>query len=344
MPVTTPVIIGLQGLELNTEERELLQHPLLAGVILFSRNFESVAQLSALTHEIKSLRTALLIAVDHEGGRVQRFREGFTTIPAMRQLGQCYEQEANTALQLAHACGWLLASELRAVGIDFSFTPVLDLDYGCSPAIGNRALHHDPVIVIQLATALIQGLKAAGCCAVGKHFPGHGAVTVDSHHGIPVDERDLGALQQADLIPFQMLLKEQLTGVMPGHLIFPQCDPNPAGFSKFWLQTILRQELGFTGVIISDDLDMAGAAWAGSASDRTQLALAAGCDLVLACNNRSAACEILDHLPQSPSTPLAEQKLASLRPTAKPAANLPTLQQQPRWQQARTLLERHNLI
>ena len=338
------VMIGVLGLELSTEERELLQHPQVAGVILFSRNYRSPEQLSALVAAIRSLRQpSILVGVDHEGGRVQRFREGFTHLPAPRRLGQCFDQNPSLALDLARACGWLLSSELRACGIDYSFAPVMDLDYGCCPAIGDRALHRDPAIVAQLATALTAGMREAGCSAVAKHFPGHGAVSADSHRAVPVDERSYERLQADDLIPFQSLIQDGIKAIMPAHVIYSACDPNPAGFSTFWLQTVLRQRLGFQGAIISDDLDMAGAAWAGTPPERAQQALAAGCDLVLACNDRAAACAILDNL-ATPPRPLQRQRLESLRASGIGPFSLIDLQAQTRWRQVQKQLADHGLL
>lgn len=338
------VMIGLLGVELSAEERELLQHPQVAGVILFSRNYQTPQQLRALTDAIHSVRhPSLLIGVDHEGGRVQRFRNEFTPLPAARRLGDCYDRDPTQALLLARSCGVLLASEIRAVGVDFSFTPVLDLDYGCCPAIGDRALHHDPDIVTALASAICQGLHDSGCATVGKHFPGHGAVDTDSHLEIPIDQRRYTELAAADLIPFANLIQRDLNAVLPAHVIYPQEDARPAGFSPFWLQTVLRERLGFTGAIISDDLDMAGAGWAGAPTQRAGLALAAGCDLVLACNDRAAACAILDSL-SAPANPLSLQRLEQLRASGPAAVSLDVLYQQPHWQQAYEQLQTHGLL
>ena len=338
------VMIGLLGPELSAEERELLQHPQVAGVILFSRNYQSPQQLRALTDAIHSVRQpSLLIGVDHEGGRVQRFRDGFTPLPAARRLGDCYDHDPAQALLLARSCGVLLASEIRAVGVDFSFAPVLDLDYGCCPAIGDRALHHDPNTVAELAFAVCQGLRDSGCATVGKHFPGHGAVTTDSHLEVPLDQRHYADLAAADLIPFANLIQRGLSAVLPAHVIYIQEDTNPAGFSPFWLQTVLRERLGFTGAIISDDLDMAGAGWAGAPPQRASLALTAVCDLVLACNDRAAACAILDSL-SAPANPLSLQRLEQLRASGPAAASLSDLHQQTHWQQAHEQLQAHGLL
>ena len=338
------VMIGVDALELSPEEHDLLQHPQVAGIILFKRNYQSPEQLGALVTSIQSLRQpALLVAVDHEGGRVQRFRDGFTHLPAARRLGQCYEQNHDLALQLAQTVGWLLASELRACGIDFSFAPVLDLDHGCCPAIGDRALHRDPAIVAQLASALTNGMCEAGCAAIAKHFPGHGAVNVDSHHAVPIDERSYDTLLAADLAPFQALIQQGISAVMPAHVIYADCDSKPAGFSAFWLQTVLRQRLNFQRAIISDDLDMGGAAWAGSPFERAQQALTAGCDLVLACNDRDAACAILDNLRNLPGTQQL-QRLEALRATGASPISLADLQSQARWRHAQEQLAAQGLL
>ena len=292
-----PVMVDIAGTELTEHERARLRHPLVGGVILFKRNFTSVAQLQALTAEIHAARQPrLLIAVDHEGGRVQRFRDGFTRLPPMRALGDIYVQDAQRARKLTEQTGWVLAAELRASGVDFSFTPVLDLDYGSSGVIGNRAFHRDPRIVYELAHALMHGLHRAGMAHCGKHFPGHGFVNADSHHEVPVDNRDWQALWHDDIQPYRHLLVE-LASIMPAHVIYPQLDPMPAGFSRFWLQQVLRDKLGFQGVIFSDDLCMEGASAAGATvTERAQAALAAGCDMVLVCNQPELADELLAHL------------------------------------------------
>ncbi|MFO1380211.1 MAG: beta-N-acetylhexosaminidase [Chitinivorax sp.] len=293
-----PVMVDIAGKQLTDHERERLLHPLVGGVILFARNFESIEQLQALTAEIHALRRPpLLIAVDHEGGRVQRFKQGFTRIPPMRELGAIWEQNQKQALQLAEWCGWILAAELRACGVDFSFTPVLDLDFERCAVIGNRAFHRDPAIVAQLVHALQIGLRKGGMPTVGKHFPGHGYVNEDSHHEVPVDQRALADLQRDDIDPYVRLIPHGLTAVMPAHVIYPQIDSQPAGFSRVWLHDILRQQLGFDGVIFSDDLCMEGASVAGeSITARALAALEAGCDMVLVCNRPDLADELLQKL------------------------------------------------
>jgi beta-N-acetylhexosaminidase len=289
-----PLVLGIEGTTLTAVDRVRLLHPLSGGVILFTRNFESCAQLKALTTSIRALRTPpLLICVDHEGGRVQRFRDGFTAIPAMRTLGELWDHDVAHAAAEGERLGELLARELRAHGVDFSFTPVLDLDFGASAVIGDRALHGNPNAVAHLASCLRRGLKAGGCAVVGKHFPGHGFIAADSHVDLPVDERTLDALQADDLIPFAVLAGEGMEAVMPAHVIYSAVDGVAAGFSRVWLQDILRGRLGFDGLIFSDDLEMAGAHSAGDIVARAEAAVAAGCDMVLACNDFAAMDDLL---------------------------------------------------
>jgi len=292
-----PVMLDVLGTRLTAEDEARLRHPLVGGVILFARNYESPGQLSELTASIRALRMPpLLIAVDHEGGRVQRFREGFTRIPAMRELGKFWDEHPRRARHLAQQAGFVLASELRACGVDFSFTPVLDVDHGESSVIGDRAFHSEPQAVAELAHSLLLGLKQGGMPTVGKHFPGHGFVKADSHLEIPVDERSYIDIELCDLIPFRQMVNYGLTAVMPAHVIYPKVDAHPAGFSKVWLKDILRGELGFEGCIFSDDLSMEGAAVAGGIVQRAEAALNAGCDMVLVCNKPDSADELLDGL------------------------------------------------
>jgi beta-N-acetylhexosaminidase len=284
-----PLMIDIAGTSLSDLDRQRLGDPRVGGVILFSRNYESPEQLVALTAAIHALREPrLLIAVDHEGGRVQRFRNEFTRIPAMGQLGAWWDTAPRSAVESARATGYLLAAELRAWGVDLSFAPVLDLDWGRSGVIGNRAFHRNPEAVIALAGAVIEGMRAAGMACCGKHFPGHGWAVADSHVAIPVDERSLAELAP-DLQPYRHL---RLDGVMPAHVIYPQVDARPAGFSPVWLKK-LREEFGFDGVIFSDDLSMEGASVAGDIVGRAEAAWSAGCDMLLVCNAPDAVGELL---------------------------------------------------
>lgn len=292
-----PVILDLKDKALSEEEIEILAHPKVAGVILFSRNYDSPSQLIDLCYHIRKSRSLpLLITVDQEGGRVQRFREGFSALPALAKIGQLHQNKPEEALKLAETCGWLIAAELLSVGVDLSFAPVLDLNTG-SPAIGDRAFHSDPAIVTKLAQAIIKGMHEVGMASTGKHFPGHGSVTTDSHLTLPIDNREWKEVANQDLLPFKNLIQSGIRAMMPAHIVFSKMDDKAVGFSPFWLQTILRKQLEFNGVIFSDDLNMEGASFAGNYTERAQAALEAGCDMVLICNNRQGAIEILDHLP-----------------------------------------------
>ncbi len=294
MPVILPLgplMIDVAGHELTNLDRDRLLHPLVGGVILFARNYASPEQLSALTAEIHALRSpSLLIAIDHEGGRVQRCREGFTRLPAMRRLGELWERDALRSLTVARKIGYVLACELRSHGVDMSFTPVLDLDWGRSQVIGDRSFHRDPEVVVQLAEELIAGLRRAGMRACGKHFPGHGWVEADSHVAIPVDRRSLAGIE-TDMQPFRRLA---LDAIMPAHVIYPAVDERPAGFSSRWID-ILRREIGFGGVIFSDDLSMEGASVAGGIVERVESAWRAGCDMLLVCNAPDKVSDVLEH-------------------------------------------------
>ena len=284
-----PVVIDVAGTALTEEDRRRLLHPLTGGVILFSRNYESPEQLQQLTSAIHELREpALVIAVDHEGGRVQRFRSGFTRLPPMRALGEAWGRNRQQARHLAHETGYVLAAELRAHGVDLSFTPVLDVDHGNSSVIGDRAFHSDPETVSELAGALMQGLREGGMSAVGKHFPGHGHVRADSHLELPVDDRPYADIELADLVPFARLVRAGLPAIMPAHVVYPAVDTRPASFSPVWLKRVLRDELRFDGLVFSDDLSMEGARTLGGIAERADAALGAGCDMVLVCNDPAA--------------------------------------------------------
>ena len=279
-----PVVLDIASTELDAKDRRRLQHPLTGGLILFARNWRDRAQMTELTAEIKAIRPDALICVDHEGGRVQRFRsDGFTHLPPMSALGELWMKDAMTATDAATACGYVLGAELRACGVDLSFTPVLDLDHGGSGVIGNRAFHRDARVAALLAKSLMHGLLQAGMANCGKHFPGHGFVKADSHVAVPVDKRSLKAILNDDAKPYEWL-STTLASVMPAHVIYPKVDALPAGFSERWLRHILRGDLAFQGAIFSDDLSMEGAKVAGGPVEAAQIALRAGCDMVLLCN------------------------------------------------------------
>jgi beta-N-acetylhexosaminidase len=342
-----PVILDIAGTALDANDRRRLMHPLTGGVILFARNWTDRAQLCALTAEMKALRPDLLICVDHEGGRVQRFRtDGFTHLPAMGVLGQAWMADAMRATDAATAAGYVLGAELRACGVDLSFTPVLDLDHGRSQVIGDRAFHRDPRVVSLLAKSVMHGLLLAGMQNCGKHFPGHGHVAADSHFDIPVDKRPLKTLLADDAAPYAWL-DTSLASVMPAHVVYPKVDARPAGFSARWLKDILRGRLGFTGAVFSDDLSMAGArridGREASFAEAAAVAMQAGCDLVLLCNQSidggAAVDELLDALAQGvprgdwQPSPESEARRRALLP-AQPAPAWPELMLEPRYRQA----------
>jgi len=309
-----PVMVDVGGLELTPDDVERLQHPQVGGVILFARNFAAPLQLIQLTHSIRELRMpALVIAVDHEGGRVQRFRHGFTPIPAMRELGKLWDRDPAQGIAAARGCGFVMGSELQAHGVDFSFAPVLDVDYGESGVIGDRALHADPNVIAVLAEALQAGLNASGMMSVGKHFPGHGYVRADSHHEVPIDDRTLTEITARDLVPFQRLARSGMGGIMPAHVIYPKVDSKPAGFSAVWLQRILREKIGFEGLIFSDDLMMEGASTAGGVVARANAALNAGCDMALLCNDPRSADSLLEGLERRAVAPTLARRLDKMR-------------------------------
>jgi beta-N-acetylhexosaminidase len=309
-----PALIDVLGTELVDEDRRRLLHPACGGVILFARNYENPQQLVALVREMRALRRELLVCVDHEGGRVQRFRTGFTALPPMRRIGELWDRDREAGRRAAHAVGVVIATELAAHGVDFSFAPVLDLEYGHSSVIGDRALHADPGAVGELGAELVRGLAAGGVAAVGKHFPGHGYARADSHVDLPVDDRALAEILARDVAPYRAAIAAGLAGVMPAHVIYPQVDPEPAGYSTLWLQEVLRGQLGFGGLIFSDDLSMAGAGTAGGVPERARAALAAGCDMVLLCNDPAGQERLLESL--AGVAPAAAARVARMRMSA----------------------------
>ncbi|RQO33342.1 beta-N-acetylhexosaminidase [Herminiimonas sp. KBW02] len=326
-----PVMLDVVGTTLNTDDIRRIQHPLTGGVILFARNYTDRAQLTALTAAIHAARPGIVIAVDHEGGRVQRFKtDGFTHLPAMRKLGTLWDKDVLAATKAATDVGYVLAAELRACGVDLSFTPVLDLDYGESGVIGDRAFHRDARVVTMLAKSLNHGLMLAGMLNCGKHFPGHGFVKADSHLEIPVDERELKQILAEDAAPYDWL-GLSLAGVMPAHVIYPKVDKHPAGFSRKWL-TMLRKDFGFQGLIFSDDLSMEGASVAGTVIDGAHAALNAGCDMVLICNSPDKADQLLAGLQvkDNQATQESAQRIAALTPQS-PALSWDALQQDARY-------------
>ena len=327
------LMVDVAGTWLTAEDRHLLRQPEVAGLIIFARNIEHPRQVRELTAAIRAVRPELILAVDQEGGRVQRLRQGFVRLPAMRELARHAD-----AIGLAEHCGWLMAAEVLAVGLDLSFAPVLDLDHGHSAVVGTRAFEGDPERATALAGAFIRGMNAAGMAACGKHFPGHGWAEADSHVAIPTDERSLEQIRACDLVPFARLAG-QLAAVMPAHVIYPQVDGNPAGFSRRWLQDILRGELGFEGVIFSDDLSMAGAHVVGDAASRIEAALSAGCDMGLVCNDRAAAELALSAAQRMGVQP--SPRIAAMRGQA--FANV-EYRQHPRWQQSTAALRAAALI
>lgn len=336
------LMLDLEGLKLTADERVLLRNPHIGGIILFSRNVAEPEQLLALNASIRDIRPDILLAVDQEGGRVQRLKEGFTRLPPMLLLGQHWQKHPEEALTLAHDTGWLMASEVLAAGFDFSFAPVLDLHTGRSEVIGNRAFAAETDTLAALANAFMQGMHEAGMATTGKHFPGHGSVEADSHLALPIDDRPLDQIRAQDLQPFVRCMSE-LDAVMPAHVIYSQADEHCAGFSRFWLQDILRREMGFDGVIFSDDLVMEAASAAGDMSQRVEQALLAGCDMLLVCNNRGAALEALAavekaaQMQSSLIDPASSARLAGMRRRNTPFWGV--LQQSPRWQQVHKQLE-----
>lgn len=328
------LMLDLEGLVVADSEKDLLRHPGAGGLILFARNYENREQLRDLIRQIRAVRPELLIAVDQEGGRVQRFRDEFVRLPPMAALGRRYDQNAATAVKDARLLGELMASELTELDIDISFAPVLDLDYGNSSVIGDRSFHGDADAMIALAGNFIDGMHAAGMAATGKHFPGHGHVVADSHLELPVDPRPMADIEAADMRPF-MALASRLDGIMPAHVVYSAVENQTAGFSRFWLQTQLRQRLGFRGVIFSDDLSMAGAHGVGGYPERAQAALAAGCDMVLACNHREGAEQVLSWL----ETERFEGQVAAAGLRARPRCTMESGRRREAQALAMTLIE-----
>ena len=335
------LMVDVPGRRLLPEDRDVLEHPLVGGVILFTRNYENAEQLGELVREIHAVRSPrLLVAVDHEGGRVQRFRPEFTLVPPMHRIGREFDMAAARGRELARQAGWVIGSELRTLGIDLAFTPVVDLDLGISEVIGDRAFHRDPDAVSQLAGSVMAGLRDAGMSATAKHFPGHGAVVADSHVALPVDRRELVDLE-ADLTPYRRLIANGLPSVMMAHVVFPEVDALPASLSPRWVGGVLRGELGFQGAVFTDDLSMAGAAAFGGVTTRAQLALTAGCDMLLVCNSRTAVQELLTTLDPSPR-PASALRIARLhgRGTPSGADAWRTLLASDAWRVAHEALER----
>jgi beta-N-acetylhexosaminidase len=334
--VKAAFITDVQGATLTQQEEVMLTNPYLSGIILFTRHFKSVPQLKALIARIHNINPQLLVTVDHEGGRVQRFREGFTRVPAMGKLGQLFEKDKDAAERAAFASAVVLASELLNIGVHLTYAPVLDANYERNQVIGDRAFSGDVNVISHLAKSFMLGLKEMNFAVVGKHFPGHGWVNLDSHVACPVDERDLSEITQQDLQPFKQLLPS-IDWMMPAHVVYEQVDHEPAGFSKIWLQDILKQQLGFTGRIVSDDLSMAGAAVKGSYWQRGKAAMEAGCDVLLACNSASASQEILSAMERESVEPMS---LAMYQPKKTNADCL----QAEKYLQAKTLLRELELI
>lgn len=331
-----PLMVDVGGTGLTAEDRRVLSHPLVGAVILFTRNYSSPGQLEELVREIRAVRQPpLLVAVDHEGGRVQRFREGFTVLPPQRSIGRVYDLDPEAGRKLAWQCGWLLAAELRAAGIDMSFAPCVDLDYGVSEVIGDRAYHRDPEVVATLGVACLQGMRAAGMAATAKHFPGHGAVVADSHKALPVDRRPLADLAD-DFVPYRRLIANGLASIMVAHVQFPEVDEAPAGFSTRWIRQELRSRLGYTGAVFSDDLSMGGAACAGTVPERARRAIDAGCDLLPICNDRGSVLATLAELGGA-GDPLSQVRLVRLHGRPMPARD--ELHRDARWQECRAAVD-----
>jgi len=335
-----PVMLDIVGLALDDEDRRRMIHPQVGGVILFSRNYGSPEQLKALVNDIHSLRTPqLIVAVDQEGGRVQRFREGFQKIPSMASLGDLYDKDPGSAIQYAGTIAGVMAAELLHYGVDVSFAPVLDIGDPVSQVIGDRAFHRNPECITRLANAWVRGMRNAGMEAVGKHFPGHGSVEGDSHHVMPFDKRSFEEIEALDLVPFRRVIATHLSGIMMAHVIYDQVDQVAAGYSRIWINDILRKRLGFDGVIFSDDLSMSGAESAGSYAARAQIALDAGCDMLLVCNNSGGADEVLESLKDydNPTT-----RIRMIRLHGRPPKGTTDLFNTRAWKQAVARLDEFN--
>ncbi|HHM05275.1 MAG TPA: beta-N-acetylhexosaminidase [Gammaproteobacteria bacterium] len=337
-----PLMTGIAGLTLTAEEREWLQHPLVGGVILFARNYAGPEQLRCLVAAIHGLRRPhLLVAVDQEGGRVQRFRDDFVPLPPVRRLGRLFDAHPKRARRAAELTGWLMAAELRACGVDLSFAPVLDLDRGTSEVIGDRAFHGDPEIVADLAHAYMMGMHLAGMAAVGKHFPGHGTAAADSHVAVVTDSRPFSEIETEDLVPFERMIHYGVPALMAAHVIYPAVDALPAGFSPRWVGDILRRRLGFQGAVFSDDLGMAGASGAGDMVERAAAALDGGCDMVLLCNELEEVPALLDALPV-PAAPATQLRLTRLH--GRGGVDHAHLRLDPAWREAVQRIDEYNRL
>ena len=325
-----PLMLDIQGTELCDEDIECISHPVCGGLILFSRNFDSSAQIESLVKSIRRVKQDIIIAVDQEGGRVQRFKREFTLLPPLVSLGNLFQEQPDLAIQRAQQFGELMAMEVLSVGCDISFSPVLDLGLESSQIIGNRAFAKDQTTIIKLARAFIAGMSHAGMAATGKHFPGHGSVVEDSHLTIPIDQRDVKQIQNNDMQPF-IDLKNELLAMMPAHIIYPEIDSKPVGFSKVWIQKILRKQIGFNGVVFSDDLSMKGAEVAGDFKQRIDKALSAGCDMVLVCNNREQIKILLEYLQDFDFPKLSQQRLGQMLAKPTIAIGLASVKKTARW-------------
>ncbi|MCW8879110.1 MAG: beta-N-acetylhexosaminidase [Kangiellaceae bacterium] len=331
-----PVMLDIESTQLQSEDLELIANEKVGGLIIFSRNFKSAEQIFDLTKSIRQINGSIIIAVDQEGGRVQRLTDGFSVLPSLNRLGELYRKKPDIALEFASKVGELMALEVQSVGCDISFAPVLDLGFETSKVIGKRAFSTEVKAIVELGENYIQGMKNGGMLATGKHFPGHGSVEADSHFEIPVDKRSFDEISKLDLVPFAKLA-EKLGGIMPAHIIFEAVDENPAGFSELWLKDVLRKQLQYDGVIFSDDLSMKGAEAAGDYNQRAKAALQAGCDMVLVCNDRPAAKQVVEGIQSLPNSPESSGRLARLKMRQNPMG-LDNLKQTERWQELKDVL------